>query len=299
MINHAEHQYINILKDILDNGIGKNDRTGTGTISLFGQSIKHDMSLGFPLLTSKKIHIPSVLHELLFFLKGTDDAQYLIDNKITIWDEWMKDGLAYYLFDKRIYPKEVDWDITDHKWEKLMVHRTKLLPHNYGVKWRNFDGVDQIQNALNLLEENPTSRRIIVSAWDPRHINDAALPWCHDSFQLVVEGNTLDLWWRQRSADFFLGAPFNLASYAFLLEMFCHLTGYKPGILWGTFGDTHLYKDHILPARQQIKNFEEKRYDLPTLQIKRSVYSINDFKFDDFEIKNYESWPRIKAKVSV
>lgn len=301
--NHAEWQYLDILSDILINGVKKEDRTGTGTLSVFGRSIRHDFKHGFPLLTSKKMFTKGIIHELIWFLKATEDAQYLIDNNVHIWDGWMKPKLCKdcsgsgKVFVDLDHLGWIDADCDDCFGEGVV--SGFILPHTYGIKWRNFDGVDQIQNAIKQIKENPNSRRILVSAWDPRHINDAALPWCHDSFQFIVENDKLNLWWRQRSVDWFLGCPFNIASYAFLLCMVCEVTGYKPGILWGTFGDVHLYLDHVEQAQQQLKNATEKIYDLPSFKIARSVGNIDDFQHSDFIIENYQSWPTIKAKVSI
>ena len=221
---NAEYQYLDLCREILENGIKKGDRTGTGTLSLFGKTIIHDYECGFPLLTTKKMFLKGIIYELLWFLKGTDDASYLVENNIHIWDEWMqeKDG-------------------------------KKILPHTYGVKWRNFDGTDQIAEVINSLKKNPNSRRHIVSAWDPRHIGDAALPWCHCFFQFYVspptkdgEKSKLSIMVVQRSADIFLGVPFNIASYSALLYMFCSVLDMSPGRMIYNFGDCHVYKKKSL-----------------------------------------------------
>jgi thymidylate synthase len=280
--NDAESQYLEILKDILDNGISRTDRTGIGTLSVFGRSIRHSYSNGFPLLTTKKMFIKGILGELLWFIKGTDDARFLIDNNIHIWDEWMKeDGSG-----------------------------NKTLPHTYGVKWRNFDGIDQLQNVINDIKNNPYSRRHVVSAWDPRHIKDAALPWCHVLFQFHCikdedknhdknynDGRfgDLSLTVYQRSGDFFLGAPFNITSYSFLLYMICEITNYRPGEMYYTFGDCHIYKNHFEQVKEQLSRIP---YTLPQLEVKHKE-NINDFTFDDFKITNYTSHPTIKAEVAV
>ena len=279
---NAEKEYLGILKDILDNGITSGDRTGTGTISVFGRSIRHNYKNGFPLLTTKKMFTKGIIGELLWFLKGTEDASFLVENKIRIWNEWMQEK-----------------------------NGKKILPHTYGVKWRNFDGVDQITNLINGIKENPKSRRHVVSAWDPRHIEDAALAWCHIMFNLNVvldkdkppgteipnDGKLgdLNIATFQRSADFFLGVPYNIASYSFLVYMIAELTNYRPGEMYYTFGDSHIYLNHVDQVKLQLSR---NPYDLPNLNI-RHKDSIDDFDFDDFEIVGYNSHPTIKGVVSV
>lgn len=282
MMNHAEYQYLDLLRDILANGIKKTDRTGTGTLSIFGRSIRHDYSYGFPLLTTKKMHTKSILGELLWFLKGTEDASFLLDNGIRIWNEWMMDG----------------------------PNGNKILPWTYGTRWRNFDGVDQIQNAIDLIKNDPYSRRIVVSAWDPRHIKDSALTWCHILFQFNVikeedkppdkrinDGRIGDLSISvyQRSQDEFLGCPYNIASYSFLLYMFCELTNYRPKEMFYSIGDAHIYLNHIDQVKEQLSRTP---YDLPVLQTTKKE-NINDYSFEDFEIINYKCHPTIKASVSI
>lgn len=282
ILNKTEKQYLSILKDILDNGIDRPDRTGTGSRFLFGKTITHDYKDGFPLLTTKKMFTKGIIYELLWFLKGTEDASMLIDNNVKIWDGWMKE----------------DSD------------GNKVLPHTYGTKWRDFGGVDQIANVTEKIKDNPNSRRHIVSAWDPRHIGDAALPWCHILFQFNVvreedkppdkridDGKLgdLNIATYQRSADFFLGVPFNIASYSFLLYMVCEVTGYRPGIMYYTFGDSHVYHNHIEQCKEQILRTP---YNLPQLEIKHRD-SIDDFVYEDFKIVNYEHHPKITGAVSI
>lgn len=297
---NAETQYLEIMKEILDNGIEKDDRTGTGTLSLFGKTIYHDYQEGFPLLTTKKMFTKGIVGELIWFLKSTDDPSFLIDNNIHIWDGWMKkrpcndcDGIG-------VIPDEFS-----NTWELEYVDCQPCsgsgdsgllyLPHTYGLKWRNFDGVDQIENLIEEIKHNPASRRLVVSAWDPRHVASAALTWCHVLFQINVRGPYMDICVYQRSADWLLGVPFNIASYSFLLYMICDQTGYIPGRMIYNFGDCHLYKNHLVQATQQIGR---KPFAPPTLAWTHRE-SIDDYQIDDFAIVNYECWPAIKAEVSV
>jgi len=278
---NVERQYISALNDILLRGQLRTDRTGTGTQSLFGITLQHDYAEGFPLLTTKKMFTKGVLGELLWFLKGTEDPQFLIDNNIHIWDAWFQDA----------------------------PNGKKILPHTYGAKWRNFDGIDQIQRIIDGIKKNPYSRRHVVTAWDPRHIDDCALPWCHVLFQFhcVLDKDSrrpprndncigdLSISVYQRSADFFLGVPFNIASYSFLLYMIASLTNFRPGSLHYNFGDAHIYSNHINQCKTQIVRL---CFPPPILNLK-SRDSINDFTFDDFIIEGYKSHPRIKAPLAV
>jgi thymidylate synthase len=264
-------KYIGLVVEAI-NGEEVVDRTGTGTFKVFGKRIVHDMSEGFPLLTTKKIHFRSVIGELLWFLKGTEDAQFLIDNKITIWDEWFQDG----------------------------PDGTKVLPHTYGVKWRDFDGVDQLRAVVESIRNNPTSRRHVVSAWDPRNVSQAALPWCHVMFQFNVrQGRWLDISVYQRSVDLFLGCPFNLASYGALLSIVAKLTNLIPGEMIYNFGDCHVYKNHLSACVTQLQRDPKS---LPTLNIPDSLCELSDLEnlmIEDFEIVGYNPHPAIKADVSV
>ncbi len=266
---NAETQYLSIMKDILDRGDEYADRTGTGTLALFGASLRHDFSEGFPLLTTKKVFTKGVLVELLWFLKGTEDPSFLIENDVHIWDEWMKSD----------------------------DHGNKYLPETYGFQWRNFNnqGVDQLQGVIDAIKNNPNSRRHIVSAWNPLVVEKTALPWCHILQQYNVRGKYLDLMVVQRSADWLLGVPFNIASYSFLLAMVCQLTGYQPGQLYYTFANAHIYKNHIEQCKLQLTR--EPRA-LPTLQLANKS-NINDFALEDFNIIGYDPHPAIKAAVSI
>jgi thymidylate synthase len=262
-------QYHDLMRHVLEHGVGKEDRTGTGTRSVFGYQMRFDLSRGFPLLTTKKLHWKSIVHELLWFLKGDSKAQYLRDNKVGIWEPWC--------------PENGDFGPI------------------YGVQWRklrNNDGrtIDQIANVIERIKADPNSRRLIVSAWNVAQIEEMALPPCHCLFQFYVAQGKLSLQLYQRSADIFIGVPFNIASYALLTHMVAHVARLKVGEFVHTLGDAHLYSNHIDLARAQLSR-EVKQ--LPRLVIKREVASIDDFKFDDFDIINYEAHPHIKAKVAV
>ena len=255
MLLNAEDQYLSIMKDILERGDLKENRTGIDTKDLFGVSLAHDFELGFPLLTTKKMYTKAILHELLWFLKGTEDAQYLIDNKIRIWDEWMKSGVCKPCLGTGKRPGKA---VSTRGYCKVCngsgYSSKKTLPHTYGAKWRDFDGVDQIANLIEQIKTNPNSRRHIVSAWDPRHVSDTALPWCHILQQYNVRNGYLDVAVYQRSSDWFLGVPFNIASYGFLLSMIADVTGLKPGRMHYTFGSAHVYMNHVDQCAQQLSN---------------------------------------------
>ena len=276
MGEHVDVQYLRTLEDILQNGTRKGDRTGTGTFSKFGTQLRFDLSEGFPLLTTKKIHTRSVIHELLWFLRGEGNTAYLKEHGISIWDEWADE-------------------------------RGNLGPV-YGVQWRSwprYDGgsIDQIQEAQRQLREDPDSRRILVSAWNVAQIDQMHLPPCHLLFQFYskpTEDGTRELSCQlyQRSADWFLGVPFNIASYAMLTQMMAQATGHRPGEFIHTFGDYHLYKNHLEQARTQIARLDQRRA-MPTLVLNPDVTDVLAFKFEDIEIKGYNPLPHIKAPISV
>jgi len=262
-------QYLDLLRDILDNGIDKADRTGTGTRSVFGRQLRFDLSRGFPLLTTKKLHLRSIIHELLWFLNGDTNIKYLNDNGVHIWDEWAgPDG---------------------------------SLGHIYGYQWRSwpaYDGttVDQIRQAVDDIRHNPDSRRIIVSAWNVADLPAMNLPPCHALFQFYVARGRLSLQLYQRSADTFLGVPFNIASYALLTMMMAQVTGLEPGEFIHTLGDTHLYLNHFDQARLQLTRTPRP---LPRMHINPAVTTIDGFRYDDFHLEGYDPCPHIKADVSV
>lgn len=262
-------QYHDLLRHILDTGVDKSDRTGTGTLSCFGYQMRFDLAEGFPVLTTKKLHLRSIIHELLWFLKGETNIAYLKENGVRIWDEWAdEDG--------------------------------ELGPV-YGYQWRswpapNGGSVDQIARLVDGIKRNPDSRRHIVSAWNPALIDEMALPPCHCLFQFYVADGKLSCQLYQRSADTFLGVPFNIASYALLTFMIAQVCGLAPGEFVHTFGDVHLYKNHLDQARLQL---ERTPRPLPEMKINPAVKDIFAFRFEDFELVNYDPHPHIKAEVSV
>jgi thymidylate synthase len=262
-------QYLNLLTHILENGTQKHDRTGTGTISCFGYQMRFDLSEGFPVLTTKKLHLRSIIHELLWFLKGDTNIAYLKENGVRIWDDWADEN--------------------------------GNLGPVYGYQWRSWpapDGghVDQITKLVDSLKNNPDSRRHIVSAWNPALVDQMALPPCHCLFQFYVADGKLSCQLYQRSADTFLGVPFNIASYSLLTLMMAQVCDLQPGEFVHTFGDVHLYNNHLEQAREQLTRDPRP---LPQMKINPAVKNIFDFKFEDFELVNYNPHPHIKAEVSV
>jgi len=262
-------QYLALMRHVYENGTVKEDRTGTGTKSVFGYQARYDLSAGFPLVTTKKCHLRSIIHELLWFLQGDTNIKYLKDNGVRIWDEWADE-------DGNLGPV-------------------------YGSQWRSWptpDGrhIDQISMVIEQIKNNPDSRRIIVSAWNVAEIDNMALPPCHAFFQFYVADGKLSCQLYQRSADIFLGVPFNIASYALLTMMVAQVTGLEAGDFVHTLGDAHLYSNHMEQAKLQLSR---KPYPLPTMKINQNVQSIFDFKFEDFELAGYEAHPHIKAAVAV
>ena len=262
-------QYLDILNRILTEGTQKGDRTGTGTISIFGTQSRYNLQDGFPLLTTKKLYLKGIIYELLWFLKGSTNIKFLQENNVHIWDEWAD-------ADGELGP------VYGHQWRS----------------WPDYNGgaIDQIQYVVDQLKTNPNSRRMIVSAWNVAEVNKMALPPCHTIFQFYVADGRLSLQLYQRSADTFLGVPFNIASYALLLQMMAQVTGFEVGEFIHTTGDTHLYLNHLEQARLQLTR--EPR-PLPTMKINPDVKSIFDFQYEDFELVGYDPWPHIKAEVSV
>lgn len=262
-------QYLNLLNHILEKGVEKKDRTGTGTISVFGHQMRFDLAVGFPLMTTKKIHIPSIIHELLWFLKGDTNIGYLNENKVKIWDAWAdKEG---------------------------------NLGPIYGYQWRSWPSyngshIDQISQVVNSLQNNPDSRRHIVSAWNVGDLDKMALPPCHILFQFYVANGKLSCQLYQRSADVFLGVPFNIASYALLTQMIAHVTSLKPGEFIHTLGDAHIYLNHIEQVKLQLTRDPR---ELPQLAINPAVKKINDFKYADFVFSNYNPHSHIRGEISV
>ncbi len=262
-------QYLDLMRHVRDHGIHKEDRTGTGTLSVFGHQMRFDLSKGFPLVTSKKCHLRSIIHELLWFLKGDTNIKYLKDNGVSIWDDWADENGD--------------------------------LGHVYGYQWRSWptaDGrhIDQISQVIEQIKNNPDSRRLIVSAWNVAEVDDMALPPCHAFFQFYVADGKLSCQLYQRSADIFLGVPFNIASYALLTLMMAQVTGLKPGEFVHTLGDAHLYSNHLEQVEQQLSRTP---YALPSMKINSAIDNLFDFSFDDFELVDYECHPHIKAPVAV
>ena len=272
-------QYLDLVKLVYTSGIEKTDRTGTGTKSIFGHQMRFDLSKGFPLVTTKKIHVKSLVHELLWFLKGTTNINYLKENGVRIWNEW-----------------------ADEKGN---------LGPVYGHQWRNWnsEGIDQIEEVINTLKTNPNSRRMLISAWNPSVMpdssksfaenvanNKAALPPCHAFFQFYVAGGKLSCQLYQRSADVFLGVPFNIASYALLTLMIAQVCGYEAGDFIHSFGDAHIYSNHFEQINEQLTRLPKK---LPLMQLNPEIKNIFDFTYDDFELLNYNPHPLIKGKVAI
>lgn len=262
-------QYLDLLQHVLDHGILKEDRTGTGTHNVFGYQMRFDLQNGFPLLTTKKLHLKSIIHELLWFLKGDTNVKYLQANGVRIWNEWADENGD--------------------------------LGHIYGYQWRSwpdYDGghIDQIKEAIDTIQNNPDSRRIIVSAWNVADLPQMNLPPCHAFFQFYVANGKLSLQLYQRSADIFLGVPFNIASYALLLMMVAQVTGLEAGDFVHTLGDAHIYNNHIEQVREQLSR--EPRA-LPKMKLNPNVKSIFDFKYEDFELTDYNPHPHIAGKVAV
>ncbi len=262
-------QYLDLLQEIMDNGIVRSDRTGTGTKSVFGRQMHFDLSAGFPLLTTKKVHLKSIIYELLWFIKGDTNIKYLKDNGVRIWDEWA----------------DADGN----------------LGPVYGKQWRSWEApdgrsIDQLSQVIDTIKSNPDSRRMIVCAWNPADVDSMALPPCHCFFQFYVADSRLSCQLYQRSADMFLGVPFNIASYSLLTMMIASVCGLQPGEFVHTTGDTHIYLNHFEQVREQLSRQPRA---LPTMKINPSVKSIFDFRYEDFELEGYDPWPTIKAPVAV
>lgn len=275
-------QYHDALQTILDHGESTSDRTGTGTISYFGMQCRYSLADGFPLVTTKKLHLRSIIHELLWFLSGDTNIGYLQDNGVSIWDEWADEngdlGPVY-----------------GHQWRRFpALEPTDAAPGEEQLYRKKT--VDQISDLVEMIKTSPDSRRLIVSAWNPADVPDMALPPCHTLWQVKILGGKLHLQLYQRSADMFLGVPFNIASYALLQVMLAHVTGYEPGDFVHTIGDAHIYSNHMEQVKTQLSRSPKA---LPQLQLKRDVSSIFDFKYEDFEIVNYNPDPIIKAPVAV
>ena len=284
-----------LLKHILDTGQVKEDRTGTGTRSTFGYQTRYDLRDGFPLLTTKKVHLKSVIHELIWFISGDTNIKYLVDNGVRIWNEWPYQEYKNTIF----YEGETLEEFVDKiKNEEGFAELHGNLGPVYGKQWRDFSGVDQLNWVINEIKNNPDSRRLILNAWNPAQIEEMALPPCHMMFQFYVspDGKRLSLQLYQRSADAFLGVPFNIASYALLLMMVAQVTGLEAHEFVHTVGDAHIYLDHMKQVATQL---ERDPRPLPWMAINPDVTDIDDFVFEDFELVDYNPHPAIRAKVSV
>ena len=259
-------QYLDLLRDVLENGVDKMDRTGIGTRSVFGRQMRFDLNKGFPLMTTKKMHLKSIIYELLWFLKGDTNVKYLQEHGVRIWNEWADENGD--------------------------------LGPVYGSQWRNWngEGIDQIAEVIEKLKKTPNDRRMIVSAWNVGKIAQMHLPPCHMMFQFYVANNKLSCMLYQRSCDMFLGVPFNIASYALLTMMIAQVCGYELGEFIHTLGDTHIYHNHSDQVREQLSRTP---YELPQMRINPEVKDINDFKYEDFELVNYKSYEAIKGQVAV
>lgn len=259
-------QYLDLLRDVLENGVDKMDRTGIGTRSVFGRQMRFDLNKGFPLMTTKKMHLKSIIYELLWFLKGDTNVKYLQEHGVRIWNEWADENGD--------------------------------LGPVYGSQWRNWngEGIDQIAEVIEKLKKTPNDRRMIVSAWNVGKIAQMHLPPCHMMFQFYVANNKLSCMLYQRSCDMFLGVPFNIASYALLTMMIAQVCGYELGEFIHTLGDTHIYHNHFDQVREQLSRTP---YELPQMRINPEVKDINDFKYEDFELVNYKSYEAIKGQVAV
>ena len=286
-------QYLDLCKTILNEGTKKEDRTGTGTISYFGYQMRYDLSKGFPLVTTKKVHLKSIIHELLWFISGSTNIKYLVDNDVKIWNDWPYD---IYKKSDAFQGETIEEFAAKIKESDDFAKKWGNLGPVYGKQWRNFGGVDQLADLINQIKTNPTSRRLIISAWNVPEIKDMALPPCHCFMQFYVNDGKLSCQLYQRSADVFLGVPFNIASYALFTMMIAQVTGLKPGVFVHTLGDAHIYLNHVEQINLQLSR--EPR-ELPTMKINPNVKSIFDFKYEDFELENYNPHGRIKGKVAV
>jgi thymidylate synthase len=299
-------QYLDLVRHIRDHGTIKEDRTGTGTVSIFGYQMRFNLADGFPLVTTKRVHLKSILYELLWFIKGDTNIKYLVQNGVGIWNDWpyqnwlretgQAQNLQMYSSEWRLVMKEF---IERIKSDDTFARQYGDLGPVYGKQWRNFGGVDQLTNLVNDIKTNPDSRRLIVSAWNPQDIPvmiKSGLPPCHSLFQFYVVEGRLSCQLYQRSADVFLGVPFNIASYAILTIMIAQVTGLRPGDFIHTFGDAHLYLNHMEQVEEQLSRAE---FDLPELKVNASITSLFDFVFEDFELQNYMSHEPISAPVAV
>lgn len=309
------HTYLELLKDVRDNGAGKEDRTGTGTRSVFGRQLRFDLAQGFPLLTTKKVFLRAIIHELLWFVRGDTNIKYLVDNGVGIWNEWPFKNYLNKMSEQAQEGKKAEPDCVDHscEWQYKLeefidairtdpqfAQKWGELGPVYGKQWRNFSGVDQLDWVIREIKTNPSSRRLIVSAWNPAEVEEmakAGLPPCHTLFQFYVSpDNKLSCQLYQRSADLFLGVPFNIASYALLTMMVAQVCNLELGEFVHSFGDVHIYNNHIDQVNEQLTRQPKA---LPQMKINPAVDNLFDFQFKDFELLNYLPDPAISAPVAV
>ena len=287
----------------MDEGVDKGDRTGVGTRSIFGAQLRFDLSKGFPLLTTKKVFLKGIIHELMWFVRGDTNIRYLVENGVNIWNEWpFQSYLEKNNLDKK-YPKyteewkeEMNKYITQVKEDEEFAKKWGDLGPVYGKQWRDFGGVDQLMDIIERIKKNPNDRRMIVSAWNPPEIPKMALPPCHCFYQFYVADGKLSLQMYQRSCDTFLGVPFNIASYSLLLIMISKIVGLEPGEFVHTMGDTHLYSNHFEQVKKQLSRDPR---ELPKMKINKEVKDIEEFKYEDFELVGYDPYPGIKAPIAV
>lgn len=287
-------QYLDLMSFVLEHGEQRDDRTGTGTRGVFGYQMRFNLQEGFPLLTTKKVHFASVAKELLWFISGDTNIKWLVDNKVRIWNEW---PYATYTKSDDYQGETLNEFVSKIKDDEMFAKKHGNLGPVYGKQWRDFNGVDQLMDVIHQIKTNPTSRRIILSAWNPAEVPDMALPPCHAFLQFYVSASgKLSLQLYQRSADIFLGVPFNIASYALMVHMIAHVCELEVGDFVHTIGDAHIYNDHFDVVETQLSRDPKP---LPTLVIHGKHSSIEDFNFEDFELVGYDPHPLIRAKVSV
>ncbi|MCL2522213.1 MAG: thymidylate synthase [Erysipelotrichales bacterium] len=286
-------QYLDLCRHVLENGTVKNDRTNTGTISVFGYQMHFDLNQGFPLLTTKRVYMKGIIHELLWFIKGETNIRYLVENEVNIWNEWP--------YEKYKQSNDYQGESLEDYVEKIKNNQEFAKIHGelgpvYGKQWRNFNGVDQLAELVNNLKNDPDSRRLLISSWNPPELKSMALPPCHMLMQFYVADGKLSCQLYQRSADIFLGVPFNIASYSLLTMMLAQVTGLKVGNFVHTLGDAHIYSNHL----EQIKiQFDRSARELPIMKLNPDIKSIEDFKYEDFELIGYNPHKGIKGKVAV
>lgn len=299
-------QYLDLMRHVRDSGVRKEDRTGTGTVSVFGYQMRFDLAAGFPLVTTKKVHLKSIIHELLWFVRGDTNIRYLVENGVGIWNDWPFQSWL------KQTGQEGDYPMYSPQWKARMKEFVQQVKDDaafaeqygelgpvYGRQWRNFEGVDQLRQVVDDIRSNPDSRRLIVSAWNPADIPvmvKSGLPPCHSLFQFYVTEGRLSCQLYQRSADIFLGVPFNIASYALLTLMVAQVTGLQPGEFVHTFGDAHLYSNHMNQVEEQLGR---EPLPLPTMHLNSAVDDIFSFQFEDFELRNYQCHDAIAAPVAV